>query len=232
MSVAIAHAAEAERLGYLRRVLALTFVGLSVAGVVGVVSAVMFAMFSFMLTGFVPMVIILGCWAVSNFVAQPMVFSRAKWAGFALGTVTQGVAMGFLLLVAASVSAAFIGNPLALITIALGLTGFSGLGMAAYCWGVRRDFSMLGAGLSAVGLPMLILMGVSFAFPGWFGGTLGIVMSAAFVLVSAGGLLYQLDRVMHDFTTDMHVEGAYTITMGLLVLFWNILSLLMRLTRR
>jgi len=30
----------------------------------------------------------------------------------------------------------------------------------------------------------------------------------------------------------MHVEGAYTIAIGVLVLFWNILSLLSRITRR
>jgi len=30
----------------------------------------------------------------------------------------------------------------------------------------------------------------------------------------------------------MYVEGAYMITMGILILFWNILVLLMRLTRR
>jgi FtsH-binding integral membrane protein len=231
MSVALARAAEAERLAYLRRVLSLTFVGLSLAGVVGVASAVTIATVG--ISGrYLPLIIILGSWAVSNYVAQPMVFGKAKVPGFVLGTAAQGVAMGFLLLVAASVSAAYIGNPLTLIMLAMGLTGFSGLGMAAYCWGVRRDFSMIGAGLSAVGLPMLILMGVSFAFPAWFGGTLGIVLSAVFVVVSAAGLLYQLQKVLHDYDTDMHIEGAYTITMGLLVLFWNILTLLMRLTRR
>ncbi len=30
----------------------------------------------------------------------------------------------------------------------------------------------------------------------------------------------------------MHVEGAFTVTMGLLVLFWNLLTLLMKLQRR
>ena len=32
--------------------------------------------------------------------------------------------------------------------------------------------------------------------------------------------------------TQQHIEGAYMITMGILILFWNILSLLMRLNRR
>ena len=46
------------------------------------------------------------------------------------------------------------------------------------------------------------------------------------------GLLYNLNQVMHTLSTDQHIGGAYTITMGLLVLFWNLLVLLMRLQSR
>lgn len=45
------------------------------------------------------------------------------------------------------------------------------------------------------------------------------------------GLLYQLNAVIHSFTPDKEMEGAYIITIGVLVLFGNILSLLMRLRR-
>jgi len=31
---------------------------------------------------------------------------------------------------------------------------------------------------------------------------------------------------------DQHIESAYELTMGLLVLFWNVIVLLMRLQRR
>ena len=91
---------------------------------------------------------------------------------------------------------------------------------------------MLGAGLSALGIPMLILMVASFAFPGFFGGTLGLVLTGLFVVISAGSLLYQINQVVHKLRTDQHVEGAYMITLSVLVLFWNLLSLLMRLNRR
>ena len=53
-----------------------------------------------------------------------------------------------------------------------------------------------------------------------------------FVVVSAGGLLYNLNHVIHHMSTEMHVPAAYHITLGILVLFWNILVLLMRLQRR
>lgn len=232
-SIPVAHAPADVRLAYLRRVLGLTFVGLMLAGGAGIATAIgLAATGGALLSGFFPMVIILGSWGVANYVARPMVFGANKMAGFVLGSVAQGIAMGFILLAAVLVSAGALGNPFTLIGLALGLTGFSGLGMAAYVWTARKDFSMIGAGLSALSIPMLILMGVSFAFPGLLGGTAGVVVSGLFVVVSAGGLLYQLNQVVHDYDTDMHVEGAYTVTLGLLVLFWNVLSLLMRLTRR
>lgn len=231
-SYPVAHAPAVERVAYLRRVLGITMLGLGLAGITGSLSAVALAFMPALMTGYAPMLIILGMWAVSNYVARPMVFGTARWAGFLLGTAAQGVAMGFLLLAAVVVSATVLGNAFMLIFLALGLTFFSGVGMTAYVWTVKRDFSLIGAGLSALGIPMLILMAVSFAFPAFFGGTLGLVLAAVFVVVSAAGLVYQLNEVVHTYRTDMDVEGGYTITMGLLVLFWNILSLLMRLTRR
>lgn len=79
---------------------------------------------------------------------------------------------------------------------------------------------------------MLVLMGASFVFPCFFGVTRGLVMCAGFVVISAGGLLYPINSVVHQLRTDQHVEGAHLITLSVLVLFWNLLSSLMRLNRR
>jgi FtsH-binding integral membrane protein len=62
-------------------------------------------------------------------------------------------------------------------------------------------------------------------------GVLGLVISLVFVVVSAGGLLYRLNHVVHELDTDQHIEGAYEITMGILILFWNLLSLLNKFRR-
>jgi FtsH-binding integral membrane protein len=124
------------------------------------------------------------------------------------------------------------GNPLVLIGMALVLTVVAGLGITTYVLAEPREFSLLRAGLGAVFLPMLVLMAVTFAFPNAIGGTLGIVVAAIFVLISAAALLYQVNAVVHKFTTGMHVEGGYVIAIGVIVLFWNLLSLLMRMRRR
>ena len=85
---------------------------------------------------------------------------------------------------------------------------------------------MLGAGLGAV-FVVLILMVAGFAFL-LFGGTLGLVLAGVFVLVSGRAALpdQQRDPKLH---TDQHIERLITLV---LVLFWNILVLLMRLNRR
>jgi FtsH-binding integral membrane protein len=161
-----------------------------------------------------------------------MVFGTAKWPGYFLGTVAQGAAMGFILLVAAALSVQSYGDPFRLIATAFGITVCTGVGLAIYVSSERREFSMLRAGLAAATIPMLILMAVTFAFPNLLGGPIGLIVGLIFVVISAAGLLYQLNLVMHEFSEDMSVEASYLMTIGVLVLFWNILSFIMRLTRR
>lgn len=101
--------------------------------------------------------------------------------------------------------------------------------MLVYVWFRKSEFSRIGAGLSVFGIPMLCLMALTFVMP--IGGTLGIVIAAAFVVFSAGALLYRLNHVVHNMDAGMHIEGAYELTMAILVLFWNLLVLLNRLRR-
>jgi FtsH-binding integral membrane protein len=230
--VVVAHAPAATRSAYLRRVAGLSFLGLLIVALSGIGSMFYLATHPGLLRGPSSMLIILGCWAVTNFVAQPMVFRGNKVLGFALGTIAQGLALGFLLLVAVLLSQQSFGNPFAFIGVAVALTAVAGIGIGIYAASEKREFSVLRAGLAALSLPMLGLMAASFAFPQWFGGGLGIAMCAVFVIISAAGLTYQLNRVVHHFTTGMHVEGAYVIAIGVTVLFWNILSLVMRMNRR
>ena len=152
------------RAAYLRRVLALVLLGLLITAATGFVSMFAIATAPQILVGYAPMIIILGCWAVTNYLAPRLVFGEAKWAGFLLGTVFQGVSLGFLLLVAILFSKQQLGSPFNLVLTALSLTVLSGLGLALYTTIQRRDFSMLGAGLGVVTVPMLGLMALTFAF--------------------------------------------------------------------
>jgi FtsH-binding integral membrane protein len=218
------------RVAYLRRVATLTMVGLFVAAVTGTLSAFAVAAIPLLQGQLAQLAVIFGSFGVAHYAARGMVFGNSKLPGFLLASTFQGIAMGYLLLTAVLVSAATSGSPFLLISEALMLTALSAAGMVAYLWSGPRDFSMIGAGLSMLTLPMLALMVISFVFP--IGGIAGIALAGVFVVVSTLALLYQLNVVIHQLRTDMHVEGAYLVTMGLLVLFWNLLTLLMSLSGR
>jgi FtsH-binding integral membrane protein len=96
-------------------------------------------------------------------------------------------------------------------------------------WFSKGQLRLVGAFISMAFVPMLVLMAIGVFFP--IGGTLGLIISAAFVVVSAGGLLWKLNLVAQEYSEEQHIEGAYEITMALLVLLWNLLVLLNRLRR-
>ncbi len=234
----LSYAAPDERVEYLKKVLLWTTGGLALSAITGLLTATAIyvaaaaGLGGIVLNQITSLVVIFGSYGIAHYLAPRLVFGNQKVLGFGVGAVFQGIAMGYLLFFAGMMSYELHGSPFTLAGSALALTGLTGFGMTAYVWTGPKNFSMLGAALSALFLPMLILMGVGVVFPSLFGGTMGIVLSAVFVVVSAGGLLYQINQVMHRLATNQHIEGAYLITMGLLVLYWNILTLLMRLNRR
>ena len=232
-STPISLATPSDRVDYLRKVMAWTVSGLFFAGVTGTAMAAFLyvAQIPFLMSTYGSLGIILGSFAIAQYVAPKMVFGDNKVAGFVIANVAQGVAMGYLLLSAALLGDFVSGNPFSLIGSALMMTAITGGGLLEYVMSGTEDFSLLGGMLSALGLPMLVLMGLSFVMPSLFGGTMGIIFCGVFVVFSAAGLLYQLNTVIHQLRTDQHIEGSYLISMGILVLFWNILTLIMSLSR-
>lgn len=225
----------AERQSFLRKVGGLTFAGLTGSFLVSIATAFLLVTLGeslpILFNSWVQMGVILGSFAVVQVPARSMAHSEGatKYLGFALGTTFQGIAMSYLLLAAAMVGQVVFGNPFLLILQAMGITMLMAVGMLAYLLTGPKDLSMVKGALAMLSLPMLVLMVVSFVFP--IGGPIGTALTALFVVVSAGGVLYQLNQVMHRYPTHAPVPAAYGVTIGLLVLYWNVLSLLMRLNR-
>ena len=229
----VIYAEESTRASFLRRVGALTFFGLVLACVSGVISAsILFVVPGLMSTG-LTMVVIFGSMGIVQFIARPMVYSgsgASRGTGFLMGAVFQGIAMGYLLLAAVLQSLELFGNPFILVGQALGLTGATAVGMFLYLLTGPKRLSIITAILPMLGIPLLLMMVISFVFP--ITGPMGLLLSAVFVLASAAGLLYQLNQVIHKMPAEMSMQASFEVMIGLLVLFWNILSLLMRLQRR
>ena len=226
--IPVIEAPESARVSYMRQVGVYTLgslliTGLSSALMMGVIMSVE------ALQGQIAMLVIsLGGIYGGQFVGNSMTLSPSastRMLGYVLAPALAGAALAYLLLVAVMVGTNE-GNPLLIIGQAGGLTALTVFGMVAYLLTGPRQLSWLGAGISMLFLPMLGLMALSVVWP--VGGTMGIIISAVFVLISAGGLLYSLNQVLHEYTTDMVLAGATRVSLGIVVMFWNILSLFLR----
>lgn len=224
-----------SRLAFLRKVGLFTFLGLALAAVIAVVSTITVAPVIFSIAPWAGFACVLGAFLLSHYVARKMIYGGAKIPGFILAIVGEGFSFGFLLLstvayvpVGSTAEAAFWAG-IGIIAKAMGITAASAAGMLVYVWFNKSELSMVKAGLSVLGLPMLVLMVLQFVFP--IGGVFGLIICGVFVVASGLSLLYRLNTVVHEFDEDQHIEAAYEISMALLVLLWNIISLLNRLRR-
>jgi FtsH-binding integral membrane protein len=221
-------ASVAERAAFLRRAAAWTVAGLVITAITSVISMLVVVPAVARGGTIALLVVVYGSFLVSQTVARRMVYGESKVAGFLLGMAAQGIALGFLLM--ATLLLGEVGEGLKAIAYALALTLLASLAMLIYASIRKREFSMLGAGLSMVFIPMLCLMGLQLVFP--FNGPFGLVISLIFVAVSVGAMLWKLNRVLYLMPTTMAIEGGFEISLGIVVLFWNILSLLNRVRRR
>lgn len=229
----VVKATPSARADYFRKVGMLTFAGLGTAAVTSVFASAVILSVPILTSRFVMLAVVFGCFFMANSVMHGLVYSAAlptKLLGFFGAAIFEGVAMGYLLLAAAAAGQETFGNPLVFLVEAAALVGLTALGMLIYLWSGPQKLDMIKSGMAIAALPMLGLMAVTWVFP--IGGFFGLLASVAFVLMSVGGLLYNLNEVIHKLPTSMSIEGSYSVTMGLLVLFWNLVTLIMKLQRR
>ncbi|MEN0065169.1 MAG: Bax inhibitor-1 family protein [Myxococcota bacterium] len=225
--IPVVEAEESARIAYMRQLGIYTFGSLVITGIAAVL--MMGALDSIpALRGRIPsLVIMLGGIYGAQFVGNSLTLSPnagTRWMGYLVAPALAGAALSYLLYIAVAVGAQS-GNPLEIIGQAGALTGLTVFGMVAYLLSGPRQLNFLAAGLSMLFLPMLGLMALTVVFP--VGGVFGMIISAVFVVVSAAGLLYTLNQVLHEYSTDMVLPGATRVAIGIVVVFWNILSLIL-----
>ncbi len=182
---------------------------------------------------YVALAIMLGGIYGAQFIGNRMTASSnsgTRSAGFVIGSAMSGVALSYIVGAAVVMGASQLGNPMALIAQAGGLVLLTVLGMVVYLMSGPKEFNWLRGALSVLLLPMIGLMAITWFFP--VGGTMGLIFSGVFVLVSAGSLLYSLNSVMHRMGLEQSTAGAFAISSSIVILFWNVLSLLMRMNGR
>ena len=108
------------------------------------------------------------------------------------------------------------------VMMAMGSTAAIFLGLSAYATSSRRDFSFMGVFLTA-GIIVAFLAGLGaifFEIP-----ALSLVVSAAFVLLMAGLILYETSQIIHGGETN-YILATISLYVAIFNLFTSLLQLL------
>jgi len=165
-------------------------------------------------------------------------FIVAGWAGRSLASNAASTGAQYAGLAGYVTAEAFIFVPLLYVAVhfsspdvlpsAAILTGTLFLGLTIVAFATRRDFSFLHGILSVGGMVALgaIVCGVIFGFG------LGLWFSVAMVGLACAAILYDTSKVIHKFRPDQHVAASLELFASVALLFWYVLSILMRLSRK
>ena len=154
-----------------------------------------------------------------------LLFLTTKFRNSALGIVFVFALTGFMGMTLGPILNAYIGhyaNGTELVITALGGTGAIFVGLSAYALTTRKDFSYMGGMLTA-GILVAFLAGlgaVVFDIPG-----LSLAVSAMFVLLMAGLILYQTSEIIHGGETN-YIMATVTLYISIYNLFTSLLQLL------
>ena len=137
------------------------------------------------------------------------VFALTGFMGYTLGPMLNAYIGAF-------------SNGTELVMMALGGTGVIFLGLSAYALTTRQDFSFL-RGFLLVGILVMFLAGIAaliFQLP-----ALSLAVSAAFVLLMSGLILYQTSEIIHGGETN-YIMATVTLYVAIFNLFTSLLHLL------
>ena len=153
-----------------------------------------------------------------------LLFLTTKFRDSALGLAFVFALTGFMGYTLGPILNLYLGLPngAQLVMTALGSTGAVFLGLSAYALTSRKDFSYTG-GFLMVGILVAFLAGLGaifFDMPG-----LSLAVSAMFVLLMSGLILYQTSSIIHGGETN-YIMATVTLYVSIFNLFTSLLHLL------
>ena len=153
-----------------------------------------------------------------------LLFLTARFRDRALGLAFVFALTGFMGYTLGPILNAYLGLPNGpqLVMTALGTTGAVFVGLSGYALVSRRDFSFMGAFLM-VGVLVAFLAGLGAIFFGMPG--LSLAVSAMFVLLMSGLILYETSNMIHGGETN-YIMATVTLFVSIFNLFTSLLHLL------
>ena len=153
-----------------------------------------------------------------------LLFLTTRFRDSGLGLVFVFALTGFMGYTLGPILNAYLSLPNGhqLVMTALGATGVIFLSLSGYALTSRKDFSFMGAFLM-VGILVAFLAGIAavfFTLPG-----LSLAVSAMFVLLMSGLILYQTSQIIHGGETN-YIMATVTLYVSIYNLFLSLLQLL------
>ena len=151
-----------------------------------------------------------------------LLFLTAKSANSAMGLVWIFALTGFMGLTLGPILNFYVhafSNGPQLVMMAFGGTAAIFLGLSGYALTTRRDFSFLG-GFLMVGILVAFLAGIAaimFSIPG-----LSLAVSAMFILLMSGFILFQTSQLVHDPNTN-YILATVSLYVSIYNLFTSLL---------
>jgi modulator of FtsH protease len=154
-----------------------------------------------------------------------LLFLVTKFRNSAWGLIFTFALTGFMGLTLGPILNAYIShyaNGTQLVVLALGGTGLTFLGLSAYALTSRKDFGFL-RGMLVAGIWVAFLAGLAAIFFDFAG--LSLAVSAMFVALMAGLILFQTSEIVHGGETN-YIMATVTLYVSIYNLFTSLLHLL------
>jgi len=153
-----------------------------------------------------------------------LLFLTAKFKNSALGLAFVFALTGFMGYTLGPIISTYLSLPNGgqIVMTAMGATAAVFLGLSGYALSSRKDFSFMG-GFLMVGIVVAFLAGLGaifFEMPG-----LSLAVSAMFVLLMAGLILYETSNIIHGGETN-YIMATVTLFVAIFNLFTSLLHLL------
>jgi modulator of FtsH protease len=153
-----------------------------------------------------------------------LLFLTTRFSNSGLGLLFVFALTGFMGLTLGPIISMYLSIPNGsqIVMTAMGGTGVIFLGLSGYVLTTRKDFSFIG-GFLIVGILVAFLAGIGaffFNMPG-----LSLAVSAMFVLLMSGMILYQTSEIIHGGETN-YILATVTLFVSIYNLFLSLLHLL------
>lgn len=155
-----------------------------------------------------------------------LLFLTTRFSNSGLGLLFIFALTGFMGLTLGPIISMYItafSNGSQLVMTALGGTGLIFLGLSGYVLTTRKDFSFLG-GFLMVGILVAFLAGLVAVFVPSMPG-LSLAVSAMFILLMSGMILYQTSEIIHGGETN-YILATITLYVSIYNLFLSLLQIL------